>query len=81
MTNSTSAALQDFLTSHSFDSFTVLSLIGVAVLMIAVIEQEVLRAVQPAARGRNARVLGIVIYPFTILAIALIITRFVHLGS
>ncbi len=80
MTNADSAALREFLASHSFTSFTVLSLIGVAVLVIAVIEEEALRAMHPQDRPRNGRILGVVIYPFSILAAALIVTRFVHLA-
>lgn len=80
MTNATSTALQNFWSDHSFTSLTLLSLVAVAVLAIAIIEQELLRALVPASKERNARVLGIVIYPFTILAIALIVNRFVHLA-
>lgn len=80
MTNATSTALETFFRTHSFTSFTLLSLVGVAVLIVAVVEQEVLRVARPESRDRNSRVFGIAIYPFTILAIALIVTRFIHLA-
>ena len=80
MTNATSRTLDSFLRHHSFTSFTLLSLVAVAVLVVAIIEQEVLRAVHPEGRTRNARILGIAIYPLSALAVALIVTRFIHLS-
>ncbi len=80
MTSATSTALQEFWAQHSFVSFTRLSLIAVAVLVIAVIEQEVFRSLRPAEPARTARVLAIVIQPFSVLAVALIVTRFIHLA-
>lgn len=80
MISSTSEALRKYWETFSFDQLTLFALISVAVLAIVVIEQEVLRAVNPALRRRNARVLAVVIYPLAIFAVAVIVTRFIRLA-
>jgi len=80
MTNATSTSLADFISRHSFESLSLLSLVAVAVLVVALFEQEVLRSMQPDNQRRNARVFGIAIFPLAGFAVFLIVTRFIELG-
>lgn len=81
MTTAVSEALSEYFSTHSFLNLTTTaSAIAIAVLLFAVVERELIRAVSPEGQRRNVAAFFVIIIPMAVTFIMVIVARFIQLA-